>query len=250
MRHQLILPFDKDALPAYYDDAPDPDPDPLYPRQPVIVPAALANSPFAIDEDHSRLPVVFDEDGFPIILFAAVLLRRRRRHGWSEQNQRLFVAMLARTASIAQAAKFVGLSRRSLYTLFARPEAEQFAKAVDMALSFGRDRLRTYALSRGLEEEQTVPVIRRGRIVRYELRRNDRLAVAALNAADKDNDTFRGRSAQTRWRQAQENAAADADHRARYPTHEEIVAEIARMSIDSKKKRDADPDRRPRVRAL
>lgn len=34
MRHQLILPFDKDALPAYYDEE-DRDRDPLYPCQPL-----------------------------------------------------------------------------------------------------------------------------------------------------------------------------------------------------------------------
>jgi hypothetical protein len=248
MRHQLILPFDKDALPAYYDEEPDPERDPLYPRQPVIIPAALHGSPFAIDEDHSRLPVLYDEEGYPVILFAAVPLKRKRRHGWSERNQRLFVAALARTASIGQAVKVVGLSRRSLYTLIAKPEAEQFAKAIDMALSFARDRLRTYALSRGLEEEQLVPVVRRGRVVRHELKRNDRLAVAALNAMDKHNDSFRGRTAQTRWRQAQEYAAMDAANR--YPTKEEITREVAKFIAEKRLEREADPNWGPRVRAL
>lgn len=248
MRHQLILPFDKDALPAYYDEEEDPEHDPLYPRQPVILPAALHGSPFAIDEDHSRLPALYDEEGYPVILFDHVPLKRKRRHGWDEMRQRLFVHYLARTASIGQAVKLVGMSRRSFYTLIAKPEAEQFAKAVDMALSFGRDRLRTYALSRGLEEEQLVPVVRRGRIVRYELRRNDRLAVAALNAAQRDNDAFRGRTAQTRWRQAQEYGAMDAANR--YPTKEEILAEIARMGMETRARRAADPNWGPRIRMI
>lgn len=201
-----------------------------------------------VEENRDPLPCLFDAEGFPVILFAAVPLQRRRRHGWDEGNQRKFVDALARIPSITHACKLVGLSRRSLYTLIGKPEAQEFARAIDMALAYGRDRLKTAGLSRSLDGEDLVPVFRRGRHVRSELRRNDRLGIAILNAERRNADGLTRRAAQTRWRQQQEWAAADAERADQKPwTREEIERQVVEYIARERMKR---PPPGPRIRSL
>ena len=164
--------------------------------------------PHWIDEDRTLLPMLYTVDGYPVIDFAAVPRQRKRRIGWDEARQRAFVALLARTPSISHAARAVGMSPQSVYRLLETPGAEQFAKAIDLAIDHGLMRLRLGSVSRGLGED-AVPVFRRGRHVRTELRRNDRLAMAILRQAAGDTDPLR-HAAQSRWRSKQEWAGHDA----------------------------------------
>ena len=168
--------------------------------------------PHWIDEDRTLLDVTYTDDGMPVIDFAAVPMQRKRRIGWDEARQRAFVALLAHTPSIGFAARKVGMSAQSAYRLFDRPGAEQFAKAVDLAIDHGLLGLRQSSLARGLGEDE-VRVFRRGRHVRTELRHNDQLAVALLRHANGDADRLR-HAAQLRWRRKQEWAAFDAERAA------------------------------------
>jgi len=59
---------------------------------------------------------------------------RTRRDGWTVQRQADFLGMLAETGSVMGACEAVGMSRKSAYTLRARPGAESFAAAWDAAL--------------------------------------------------------------------------------------------------------------------
>lgn len=165
--------------------------------------------PFFVEEDRTPLSMLFDAEGYPVILFDPVPQARRRRVGWDAGRQRAFIALLARLPSVGKAARAVGMSRRSAYKLLDKPGAEQFAKAWDMALEFGMDRLRTSSIARSLDGGDFVPVMRKGRMVRVEYRRNDRLAAALLTGQGRDVDHYR-RGAQTRWRQKREWEAADA----------------------------------------
>lgn len=165
--------------------------------------------PFFIEEDRTPLPMLFDAEGYPVIQFKPVPMLRRRKHGWDEDRQRAFIAMLARVPSVGHAAKAVGMSRRSAYKLADRADAFEFAKAWEMAIDFGMDRLRGSTLSRCFDGGDFVPVIRKGRLVRVDFRRNDRLAIAILSGKDKGIDDYR-RGALTRWRQKREWEAADA----------------------------------------
>ena len=168
--------------------------------------------PHWIDEDRTLLDVTYTDDGMPVIDFAPVPMQRKRRIGWDEARQRAFVALLAHTPSIGFAARKVGMSAQSAYRLFDRPGAEQFAKAVDIAIDHGLLGLRQSSLARGLGEDE-VRVFRRGRHVRTELRHNDQLAVALLRHANGDSDRLR-HAAQLRWRRKQEWAALDAERAA------------------------------------
>ena len=133
----------------------------------------------------------------PEIPFTPVPRRRNRRDGWSEERQREFIAALARCGSAAAAARHVGKKPRSAYRLLDAPGAEDFARAWDVAADMGLEHLRSDALERSLNGAW-IPVYRRGRLVRVEHRRNDRLAIAMLSGRATDIDHYR-RSAVTRF---------------------------------------------------
>ena len=198
--------------------------------------------PFFIEEDHAPLPTLYDAEGYAVILFDPVPQQRRRRVGWDEGRQRAFVGMLARIPSVGHAARAVGMSARSAYKLLDRPGAQGFARAWDQALAEGMARLRGASLARCLEGGDFVPVYRRGRLVRIEHRRNDKLAIALLSGQIRDVDAYR-RGAQTRWRQRLEWAAADAAAAAR------VEAE-ARLAEAEAAAAEAVARRLPRIRML
>jgi len=198
--------------------------------------------PFFIEEDHAPLPTLYDAEGYAVILFDPVPQQRRRRVGWDEGRQRAFVGMLARIPSVGHAARAVGMSARSAYKLLDRTGAQSFARAWDQALAEGMARLRGASLARCLEGGDFVPVYRRGKLVRIEHRRNDKLAIALLSGQHRDVDAYR-RGAQTRWRQRLEWAAADAAAAAR------VEAE-ARLAEAEAAAAEAAARRLPRIRSL
>ncbi len=121
--------------------------------------------------------------------FTPVPRLRRRRNGWTEETQRLFILALSECGCVSKAARAVGMSPRSAYRLLEADGADSFAEAWDQAIARGVERLRDETMKRAFEGDW-VPVYRKGRLVRVELRRNDRLAIALLsgrNAAVADN---------------------------------------------------------------
>ena len=124
------------------------------------------------------------EDRMPDIPFDPVPRQRQRRGGWSEERQRGFIAALSRCGSVAAAARSVGMTPRSAYRLCDAPGADDFVRAWDEAIDMGVSHLRADALNRALEGG-FVPVYRRGKLVRVEHRRNDRLAIALLGGRER-----------------------------------------------------------------
>lgn len=118
------------------------------------------------------------------IPFTPVPRKRARRDGWSPERQRLFIFALSRCGSVARAARLVGMSPRSAWRLAHAPGGDDFARAWDEALDEGFARVRADALHHALAGA-FVPVFRRGRLVRVEHRRCDRLALALLANRDR-----------------------------------------------------------------
>jgi hypothetical protein len=56
---------------------------------------------------------------------------RARADGWTAERQARFIGFFAETASVAEAARRVGMSRMAAYRLRRRAEAESFAHAWD-----------------------------------------------------------------------------------------------------------------------
>lgn len=137
-----------------------------------------------------------------IYAFTPVPLARARHDGWSATRQRRFIAMLHRTGVVATAAKRVGMSAKSAYTLRKRAGAESFAAAWDRALDEARLRALQAAMQLATQGGVT-PRYYRGRFVGTIHGFDHAMLIAALRASDgiralqssqmmRSSDTFRG----------------------------------------------------------
>ena len=172
-------------------------------------PATLPAAAFAAPEADIPVPIPF----------TPVPRRRARRHGWTEERQRAFIAALARCGSVSAAARDVGMTPRSAYRLLDAPGADEFAKAWDAAVDEGMARLRVGALDRALHGG-FVPVYRRGKLVRVEHRHNDRLAIAMLAGRPTEIEAYR-RTALSRVEHRRDLAELDAARAERHHRHDE-----------------------------
>ena len=85
-----------------------------------------------------------DTPGFDIVPV------RERHDGWTPARQQAFIAALAETACVAEAAAAVGMTPKSAYRLRARPEAAAFRQAWAVALDFAVQRVAEAAIGRAL----------------------------------------------------------------------------------------------------
>ncbi len=86
----------------------------------------------------------------PLLAFAPYLHKQPRRNSITPDLQRRFVAVLAATGIVVQAARSIGKSMEALYKLRARPGAEGFAAAWDEAYGWGLLRLEDCAIEAAL----------------------------------------------------------------------------------------------------
>ncbi|WP_194955781.1 hypothetical protein [Tsuneonella amylolytica] len=93
------------------------------------------------------------EDDDPLLAFAPYLHPAPRSNSITPERQRRFVATLAATGIVNQAARSIGKSMEALYKLRARPGAEGFAAAWDAALRWGAERIEDCALERAMRED-------------------------------------------------------------------------------------------------
>ena len=193
------------------DDAPAPHPEidhPLFDAE-----AAARGDPYPFMTAQTGL---IDPDMDPLALeFTPVPRLRNRRNGWTEETQRLFILALSDCGCVSAAARAVGMSARSAYRLLDADGADSFAAAWDQAIARGIERLREVAMNRAFEGSW-VPVVRRGRLVRFEHRLNDRLAIGLLS----------GRNASVAANR--EHAVSRRKHRQRIRERAEAAAEQQR----------------------
>ena len=181
--------------------------------------------------------------------FTPVPRRRARRNGWSPERQQLFLFALSRCGSVARAARAAGMTPRSAYQLLDSPAADSFAEAWDRAIEEGIERVRADALERALAGV-FVPVFRRGKLVRVEHRRCDKLALALLSGHHRDVDYKRQTAVARRHYKAAMNArdAELAEQRSRaeavWAEHQAILDRIEAGQAG------LPPLRAPRVRRL
>jgi hypothetical protein len=170
-------------------------------------------------------------DDLPEIPFDPVPRLRRRRKGWSEERQRAFIRALSKCASVAAAARSVGMTPRSAYRLADAPGADSFVEAWDIAIDLGMTHMRFDGLDRSLNGS-FVPVYRRGKHVQVEHRRNDRLAIAILGGRQTTADDLR-RSAMSRREHRMDLAELDAAREVNKAAHkaadDALRAEVDRL---------------------
>lgn len=217
------------------------------PKRSTLSNALVARYPVTLTAaDLLASPAVADEDPPEPIDFTPVPRLRKRRGGWSEQTQRDFIACLQRTGSVAASARAVGRSASTAYRLLDAEGADSFAIAWDKAFEEGLRRLREDSLDRALNGA-LVPVYRKGRLVRVEHRRNDRLAIALLGGRNREIDWYR-QGALRRHVYKMELKAADedrADAKRREEEAQRAYDEELQRMLD---KAAAQPE--PRIRSL
>ncbi|MCP5397203.1 MAG: hypothetical protein H6918_10825 [Sphingomonadaceae bacterium] len=89
-----------------------------------------------------------------------------RRNSITPDLQRKFIAHLAATGIVKQAARHIGKSLEAIYKLRQRPGAEGFCAAWDAALERGVQRLEDCALERAIQGTST-PIVSGGEILGY-----------------------------------------------------------------------------------
>ena len=216
------------------------------PKRSTLSNQLLARYPATLSAADLLAATSAEEDPIDTIDFMPVPRRRNRRGGWSEQTQRNFIACLQRTGSVAASARAVGMSASTAYRLLDVDGADSFALAWDKAFEEGLRRLREDSIDRALNGA-LVPVYRRGRLVRVEHRRNDRLAIALLGNRNRNIDWYR-QGALRRHVYKMELKAADQDR-----AEKQRRAEEAQRAYDEELQRLVDkaaamPE--PRVRRL
>lgn len=117
--------------------------------------------------------------GDPLLGFAPFLHPFPRRNSITPDRQRGFIAALAATGSVKQAARAIGASLEALYTLRARGGAEGFAEAWEKAIDLGIARLEDTALARAMEGEAR-PIVARGEVIGEYRVHNDALVMFFL----------------------------------------------------------------------
>jgi hypothetical protein len=118
-------------------------------------------------------------DDDPLLGFDPVPHKQLRRNSIGPERQRAFVAHLAATGIVTQAAKHIGASMEALYKLRHRPGAEEFAAAWDAAVDRGVLRLEDCALARAIEGEERL-VVSAGQVLGTERRHNEALVMFFL----------------------------------------------------------------------
>ncbi|HET7709243.1 MAG TPA: hypothetical protein VFK50_06895 [Sphingomicrobium sp.] len=118
----------------------------------------------------------------PGVLTRAVAVRARR-DGWTPQKQHDFIAALAESGCVTEAAAAVGMKVRSAYRLRARPGAAAFRQSWDIALDYAVRNLSDAAFSRALHGVAT-PIFFRGEQVGERRRFDERLTMFLLRYRD------------------------------------------------------------------
>jgi len=100
----------------------------------------------------------------PLLAFAPYIHPHPRSNSITPERQRRFVATLAATGIVTQAARSIGKSMEALYKLRSKPGAQGFAAAWDAALERGVQRLEDCALERALKGTPT-PIVSGGKLL-------------------------------------------------------------------------------------
>lgn len=140
------------------------------------------------------------------------VLRKRRKDGWTPERQRAFIGALADCGVVIEAARSVGMSDASAYTLRRAPGAESFAAAWDAALDAASRRLVDIAFDRAINGVDDVILDRDGHHVYTKRKYNDRLLMFLIRA-----------HAPERYRHANRNGRAAGEAQDAVPAHPPVA---------------------------
>lgn len=119
-------------------------------------------------------------DSDDLLAFTPVPTASTRHDGWTPERQRRFIAALGVMGVVAAAARAVGKSGTSAYTLRERPGADTFISAWDTAIAMARDHAYEQAMDRA-KNGILAPRYYRGKQIGTVRRFDYRLALKVLD---------------------------------------------------------------------
>lgn len=159
----------------------------------------------------------------PLLAFKPFEHSMPRRNSITPARQRAFIAALAASGIVTQAARREGISLEALYKLRHRAGAEGFSAAWDAAIDRGMARLEDCALERAIEGEER-PLVWDGKVVATWKRYDTSLLMFLLRQR---------RSARYGLERSLRASEIEALHR-EWSAKETVSAEEVRASIDAK----------------
>ncbi|WP_375247040.1 hypothetical protein [Qipengyuania pacifica] len=120
------------------------------------------------------------QPGDPLLAFTPVPHKAARRNSITAGRQRAFIAHLAATGIVTQAAMHIGASMEALYKLRNRPGADEFSAAWDAAVERGVQRLEDCALARAIDGVPEWKTDRDGGLITYGVKHNEALVMFFL----------------------------------------------------------------------
>ena len=118
-------------------------------------------------------------DDDPLLAFKPAPHKAPRKNSITPDRQRAFVAHLAATGIVAEAARHIGASLEALYKLRHKPGAEEFAAAWDEAVERGVLRIEHGALQRAIEGVER-PIVSGGKLLGWFRVHNEALVMFLL----------------------------------------------------------------------
>lgn len=115
----------------------------------------------------------------PLLGFTPYRHKAPRRNSITPERQRAFIAALAASGIVTQAARVVGVSLEALYRLRQMKGAEEFSAAWEKAVDRGMLRLQDCALERAIRGEAR-PVASQGKVVATYVRHDTALMLFLL----------------------------------------------------------------------
>ena len=140
------------------------------------------------------------------------VLRKPRKDGWTPERQRAFIGALADSGVVIDAARSVGMSDTSAYTLRRAPGAEGFAAAWEAALHASSGRLVDIAFDRAINGVDDVVLDKEGQHVYTKRKYNDRLLMFLIRA-----------HAPERYRHAHRDGRAAGEGQETVPAHPPVA---------------------------
>lgn len=168
-------------------------------------------------------------EGDPLLGFAPYIHKAPRGNSITPDRQRAFIAALAASGIVTQAARVIGASLEALYKIRNAPGAEGFAAAWEEAVDRGMARLEDCALERAIEGEERF-IIRRGEVVASWRRYDTPLLMFLLrNRRRARYDAYGARGGERPLSPAEERARAIEEEREAEEVLESINMKLERM---------------------
>ena len=121
------------------------------------------------------------DDDDPLLAFAPVIHKQKKRNCVGPERQRKFIAALAASGIVSAAARAIGATPEALYGLRRKAGAEEFCAAWDKAVDLAISRVEDGALARAIEGVEK-PIVSGGQLLGWHRVHNEALTIFLLRS--------------------------------------------------------------------